>query len=43
MMEHLLRGASASNSHTFGRNEIRKLGGTFPIVILVEASNILPV
>ena len=43
---HLLRKASDSNSDTFGRYEIRKVRGTFPIVILVEqaaASNIPPV
>ena len=44
MTMHLLRRASASNSDMFGtRYEIRKLRGTFPIVILVEqadASNI---
>ena len=46
MTMHLLRKASATNSDTFGRYEIRKLKGTFPIVILVErteASNISPV
>ena len=46
MTINLLRKASASNSDTFGRSEIRKLRGTFPIVILVEkaeASNIPPV
>ena len=44
MTMHLLRKVSASNSETFGKYEIRKLRGTFPIVILVEqaeASNIL--
>ena len=34
MTMHLLRKASASN--TFGMYEIRKLRGTFPLVILVE-------
>ena len=37
---------TASNSDTFERYEIRKLRGTFPIVILVEqavARNIPPV
>ena len=46
MTMHLLRKVSASNNDTFGRYEIHKLGGTFPIVILVEqadASNIPPV
>ena len=43
MTMHLLR--NACNSDTFGRYEIHKLSGTFPIVIIVEqaeASNILP-
>ena len=43
MTVYMLRKASASHSDTFGRYEIRKLRGTFPIVILVEqaeASNI---
>ena len=42
MTIHLLKKASA-NSDMFGRYEICKLRGTFPIVILVqqaEASNI---
>ena len=46
MMIHLLRKASASNSVTLGRYEIRKLRGKFPIVKPVEqaeASNIHPV
>ena len=46
MTMHLFRKSSASNSDMFGRYEIRKLRGTFPIVILVakaEASNIPPV
>ena len=46
MTMHLLRKASASNSDTFGRYDILKLRGTFPIVIHVEqseASNIPPV
>ena len=36
MAMNLLRKASASNNDTFGRYEIHKLRGTFPIVILVE-------
>ena len=43
MAMHLLSIASASNSDTFVRYEIRKLRRTFPMVILVEqaeASNI---
>ena len=43
MAMHLLRKASISNSDKFGRYEIRKLRGTFPIVIFAEqavASNI---
>ena len=43
---HLLRKVSGSNSDTFERYNIRKLRGTFPIVILAEqaeASNIPPV
>ena len=46
MTLHLLRKSSASNSDTFGRYAIRKLRGTFPIVILIEqaeANNIHPV
>ena len=46
MTMHVLRKVSASNSDTFERYEIRKLRGTFPIVILVEQtedSNIPPV
>ena len=40
MMLHLIRKVSASNSDTFGRYEIQKLTGTFPVA---EASNISPV
>ena len=46
MTMQLLRKASASNSDDFGRYEIRKLRGTFRIVIRVEQahdSNIPPV
>ena len=46
MTMHLLRKVSASNGDTFGRYEIRKFRGTFPMVILVEqaeARNIPPV
>ena len=46
MTMYLLRKANASKSDMFGRYEICKLTGTFPIVILVEqaeASNICPV
>ena len=46
MTMHLLRKANDSNIGTLERYEIRKLRGTFPIVILVEqaeAINIPPV
>ena len=46
MIVHLLRKASASDRDTFERYDIRKLRGTFLIIILVEktckASNIPP-
>ena len=46
MTMYLHRKASASNSDTFGRYGIRKLGGMFPMIILVEQaedSNFPPV
>ena len=44
MRIHLLKKANASNSDTFGRYKIRKLRGTFLIVILVaQAEDIPPV